>query len=301
MTLLERIKRIVKDPPPQYAFEVSSEGLAWAETERPAEVKLQSFPADAVYVNPVKPNFADPAVLAQALERCVPAPAKQNVRLAVLVLPDYCARVAVLDFDSFPQAPEEQQALVRFRLKRTVPFDIENALVACYQQERRNGAKRLDVVSVAISREIASQYTLPFHAARIQCGLITLSGLAALALDDANPDAATQWLQVKLAGRALTVCLMEGEALRMFRCVELDHASVEEMVEVLAPTLAFAEDELGERPARLRLCGFGSRDQDGEELGRQLNLPVERVNSPLGAPGASNAGLLGLLATTEVR
>ena len=37
-------------------------------------------------------------------------------REAALILPDYCARVAVLDFDSFPADPKEQLSLVRFRL-----------------------------------------------------------------------------------------------------------------------------------------------------------------------------------------
>jgi type IV pilus assembly protein PilM len=301
MTLLDRLKRLVKDPPPEFAFEVSSEGLAWAETASPSEMGVHEFQDEALRVNPVKPNFADASTLARALRECLPPPARPAVRLAVLVLPDYCARVSVLDFDSFPQLAEEQLALVRFRVKRTVPFDIEDAVVACYPQPRRSGAKGLDVVTVAISREIASQYTVPFHTAGFQCGLITLSGLAALALDDSNPDAAAQWLQVKLAGRALTVCLVDQGALRMFRCVELDHATVGEMVEVLAPTLAYAEDELGGRPSRLRLCGFGSREQDGDALGSELGLSVERLHSPFGAPGARNAGLLGLLGTTEVR
>ncbi len=298
MTLLERIKRILKDPPPEFAFEISSGGLAWAETENPSETKVFEFPDEVLRVNPVKPNFSDSAALVQALRTCLPPPAHPEVRLAVLVLPDYCARVSVLDFDSFPPLPEEQLSLVRFRMKRIVPFDIEDAVVACYPQPRKSGAKGLDVVTVAISREIASQYTVPFRTAGFQCGVITMSGLAALSLDDANPETAPHWLQVKLAGRALTVCLVDQGALRMFRCVELDHATVDEMVEVLAPTLAYAEDELGGRPARLRLCGFGGRDQDADALGAALDLPVERVNSPLGTPLASNAGLLGLLATT---
>jgi type IV pilus assembly protein PilM len=301
MTLLDRVRRIVKDPPPEFAFEVSSEGLTWAETARPSETNMHAFPQDVLRVNPVKANFSDASALAQALRRCVPPEPRPSVRLAVLVLPDYSSRVAVLDFDSFPPVVEEQLALVRFRMKRTVPFDIEDAVVACYPQARRSGAKGLDVVTVAISREIASQYTVPFHAAGFQCGLITLSGLAALSLDDSNPDTAAQWIQVKLAGRALTVCLVDQGALRMFRCVELDHATVSEMLEVLSPTLAYAEDELGGRPARLRLCGFGSREEDGDAMGSELGLPVERVRSPLGPLAAGNAGLLGLLATAEVR
>lgn len=298
MTLSERIKRLVKDPPPEFAFEISSKGLAWAETANPADTKVFEFQDEVLRVNPVTPNFSDSAVLSQALHTCLPPPVHQTVRLALLILPDYCARVSVLDFDSFPPLPEEQLALVRFRMKRIVPFDVEDAVVACYPQPRKNGATGLDVVVVAISREIASQYTLPFRSAGFQCGLITMSGLAALSLDDSNPDEAARWLQVKLAGRALTICLVDQGALRMFRCVELDHATVGEMVEVLAPTLAYAEDELGGRPARLRLCGFGGRDQDGEALGAELGLPVERVHSPLGAPGPGNAGLFGLLSTT---
>jgi type IV pilus assembly protein PilM len=301
MTMLAGIKRLVKDPGPEFAFEISSEGLAWVETAHPSEPGLHAFADGVLRVNPVKPNFSDASALAQALHESLPPPARPAVRLAVLVLPDYCARTTVLDFDSFPPLAEEQLALARFRVKRTVPFDIEDAVVACYPQPRSNGSKGLDVVTVAISREIASQYTVPFHNAGFQCGLITLSGLAALSLDDANPEASSQWIQVKLAGRALTVCLIDRGALRMFRCVELDHATVGEMVEVLAPTLAYAEDELGERPSRLRVCGFGGRDQDGDALGAALGLGVERVHSPLGTLGASNAGLLGLLATTEVR
>jgi len=300
MKLLDGIKRIVKDPPPEFAFEISSEGLAWAETAHPAETHVRQFEDGVLSVNPVKPNFSDPAALTQALQECLPPPPRPATRLAVLVLPDYCSRTTVLDFDSFPPAAEEQIALARFRIKRTVPFDIEDALIACYPQPRKNGAKGLDVITVAIGREIASQYTVPFRNAGFQCGLITLSGLASLSLDDAVPEAPPQWLQVKLAGRALTVCLVDHSALRMFRCVEVEQANVAEIVEVLAPTLAYAEDELGERPSLLRLCGFGDHGDLGDALGAELGIAVERVHSHLGALSTSNAGLLGMLATTEV-
>jgi type IV pilus assembly protein PilM len=300
MTLLQKLKRLAKDPPPQFAFEVSCEGLAWAETERPEEAVVVPWPDGALQINPVNPNFTDGGWLAQALSQSLPPAPKPHQRLAVLVLPDYCGRVAVLDFDSFPVLAEEQIALARFRIKRTVPFEIEDALVACYPQPRRSGSKKIDVVAVAISREIATQYLSPFRSAGFQCGLITISGLAALALDDACPDAPPQWIQVKRAGRVLSVCLVDRGTLRMFRCVELDHATVEEMIEVLAPTIAYAEDEFGARPARLRLCGFPAQDRDGDRLGAELDLPVERIRSPFGAPGAATAGLFGLLSTMEV-
>jgi type IV pilus assembly protein PilM len=217
------------------------------------------------------------------------------------VLPDYCARVAVLDFDSFPAVPEEQIALARFRIKRTVPFDIEGALIACQPQPRRDGGKAVDVVTVAISNEIAAQYLQPFRAAGFQCGVITVSGIAALALRDPVAEHPQRWLQVKRAGRVLTVCLLDRGDLRMFRSVELDHATVDEMMEVLAPTLAYAEDEFGGAPQLLRLCGFAAQDNSGETLAAELGLPVCRVSSPLAAAGEHNSGLLGMLADMEVR
>jgi len=300
MTLRQRIKRLTKDPPPKFAFEISGEGLAWAETAQPAGAAVVPAPEGVLQVNPVKPNFSDAGWLKQALNQAVPPPPKPHPRQAVLVLPDYCGRVSVLDFDSFPAAEEEQVALARFRVKRTVPFEIDEALVACYPQSRKNGSKKIDVVTVAISREISNEYLAPFRAAGFQCGLITISGLAALALDDTTPEAPQQWLQVKRAGRVLSVCLVDRGTLRLFRCVELDHASIDEMIEVLAPTMAYAEDEFGERPALLRLCGFPAQDRDGDILGGELKMPVERVHSPYGAPNTATAGLLGVLSTMEV-
>ena len=86
----------------------------------------------------------------------------------------------------------------------------------------------------------------------------------------------------------------------MFRCIELDHATVEEMVEVLAPTLAYGEDEFGGRPSLMRLCGFAAEDPTGDQLAAELGLTAERVQSPLGLPTEFNAGLHGLLASSEV-
>ena len=60
-----------------------------------------------------------------------------------MILPDYAARVSVLDFDSFPSTPEEQLSLVRFRVKKTIPFDIDSAAVSYYVQPApRQGARK---------------------------------------------------------------------------------------------------------------------------------------------------------------
>jgi type IV pilus assembly protein PilM len=298
MAFFKTVARLVKDPPAEFAFEVGELGLAWIETAVPQNVGFVQFPEGAVRVSPMKPNFTGANPLTAALRSVVPPLAKPRVRRAVVALPDYCARVAVLDFDTFPSVAEEQNALARFRLKRTVPFDVESALVACYPQPRRPGAKGIEVVTVAIGHDIATQYLAPFRAAGLQCGVVTLSALAALALDDTGARDAARWMLVKLAGLVLTVCLMERGSLRLFRCLELERADLEEIVEVLTPTLTFAQDEFGAAPQWLRLCGFGA--PEGEELGRALELGVERAHSPYAQLTQANAGALGLLTATEV-
>ena len=63
-----------------------------------------------------------------------------------MILPDYAARVTVLDFDAFPSVAEEQASLVRFRVKKTIPFDIDSAAVSYFpqtvagQKESRSGS-----------------------------------------------------------------------------------------------------------------------------------------------------------------
>ena len=97
-----------------------------------------------------------------------------------MILPDYCARVAVLDFDTFPSDLEEQQALVRFRLKKSVPFEVDTAVVS-YVEQPRSGAK-VEVLAAVMSSDIVVQYEAPFRAAGFHPGLVTTSSLAALNL-----------------------------------------------------------------------------------------------------------------------
>ena len=106
----------------------------------PQLAEFARFEPGVLLVSPVHDNIQQPQVL---LDHIQPWPrATDRKRRAAVILPDYCARVAVLDFDTFPTDPDEQQALVRFRLKKSVPFEVETAMVSYVQQPRiRHGGK----------------------------------------------------------------------------------------------------------------------------------------------------------------
>ncbi len=295
MRLLEQVKHWVMDPPPEYVFELSSDGLAWARTQEPARVEWIPLPAGAIEVGPISDNVKRPDELARAIKSVAP-PLPNRRRRAALLLPDYCARVAVLDFDTFPSDPVEQVQLAKFRIKRVVPFDIESAVVACHPSPRP-GEKKVDVTVAAVNLEIATHFEAPFRAAGYHCGFVTISALAALSLAGRSPG---PLIVAKRSGLALAVSLVKQNHLRMFRCVELQEMDGDAVFDILAPTFAFAEDEFGERPKLLALSGFGRLDEDvASRWGQDLNVPIELVRSRFGQPGPANAGIFGYLETLE--
>jgi len=192
----------------------------------------------------------------------------------------------LLDFDSFPTSPEEQLPLVRFRVKKTIPFDIDSAAVSYWAQpaSTRAGVKKVEVVAVTVAMEILARYEAVFRTANLYPGEVTTSGLAALGLYNAEGVVVI----AKLTGNVLTVMAVDDRQLKLFRCLTIEGGSAEEILAVLNPTFAYIEDELGQKPEKLVLCGF-AKPLEG------LNIDMEPLRSHLGTANAYNAGLLGYL------
>lgn len=301
MSWLHRLKSLVVDPPPELVFEVSPQGIAWSRTREP-RAEWAPLEPGVIDVSPLEDNIRRPEAFAAAVRAVAGNGEGRGRRRAALVLPDYCARVTVLDFDSFPAAAEEQQQLVRFRVKRVVPFDIDHAVVACWPQPRTDGTKRVDVVTAVVNMDVAAHYEAPFRAAGLHCGFVTLSALAALALaPEEDLGGANPRVFVKLSGGALAVSLIDGSSLRLYRCVQVGEHALEEATSVLATTLAYAEDELAARVQAMEVCGLGPGERGWMERWRgEFGLPVCGVRSRFGAPGPANAGLYGYLESLEV-
>jgi type IV pilus assembly protein PilM len=294
-----RLTSLLKDPPPEYLFELSEAGIAFARNGKRRHIGFLPLEPGVLAVSPLRDNIQQPDALAAQVRSLASDSSARKRRRAALVLPDYCGRVTVLDFDAFPSEPAEQLSLVRFRIRKTVPFDVESAVVQYYVQPR--DGKRLDVVVGVIAMEIVARYEAPFRAAGFQPGLVITSTLATLGMMP-RPDDARHGIRLlaKLTGRVLTVSVLEGAALKVIRCVELAEVSSPEINSILYPTMVYVEDELAARPAVLLLCGFevlGSQARAAWEA--ELGLPVELLQSRYGAPGQHRAGLLGLVESLE--
>lgn len=291
MSLLDSFISLLRDPPPAFAFELSEAGVACAAAHRPADIRFHSFEPGVISVSPARDNVQRPELLAAHVAALFPQTGQKKRRTAALVLPDHSARVQVLDFDSFPNNAEEQRSLIRFRVKKSVPFDVDSAAVSYHVQPAGGGGK-IDVVAAVMSLEIVARYEAAFRGAGYQPGMITTSSLAALNLVPPQGVA----VLAKLSGRILSVLVSSGSRLKLVRTVELDDVNSDDILAVLYPTMAYVEDELKARPDRLLLCGFGPQAHAWlAEWQDELGVPVEGLQSRTGAPGPFNAGLLGYL------
>lgn len=282
--LLEKFKALLQDPPPEFAFEISADGIAMSRTDGAGAVQFAALPAGTLKPNPIAENVVDPVAYAAAVIRLVTA-GLRGKRGAALILPDNSIRVAILDFDNVPDKDEEKRALIRFRLRKTLPFDVDTSMVSYTMI----GPKRV-LVAVA-PNEIVAQYEAPFRALGLHPGLVTVSSLAMLELTPLKTSAVI----AKLSAGVLTVTALQPNGILLIRSLDLDpHATdpLDEISDDLYPTLAYIEDNTGARPERLLIAGFGDESAAvATRLSVELELPVEAI--PEQYPGL--AGYLALL------
>lgn len=284
---------LLKDPPPTHVFELSERGIAFAEVAEPKQAGFTPFDGGVLQVTPVHDNVLQPGALEERIRISMSANGKSK-RRAALILPDYCTRVAVLDFDAFPESHEERLALLRFRMKKGVPFDVETAMVSYAIQPRKKdaGEGKVEVLAAIVSAEIVTRYEAPFRGLGFQPGIVTTSTLAALNLVDADENS----MFVKLSGRVISLIVLQGSAIKLARCIELDTDQPEEMDSILHPTVAYIEDELKAVLGRVWLCGFDDqRLALVQRFQTEWRAAVEPLRSQFGTPNANNAGLLGYL------
>jgi type IV pilus assembly protein PilM len=271
------------------AFEITENGVASARVGADG-VEFRPLKPGVLSVSPLRENVVDAGEFAETVRSLWASHGSRKRRDVALILPDYATRIAVLDFDEFPSDAKEQLSLVRFRLKRSVPFDVEEAAVGYWAQT--GASKKCDVLAVLAPFEIVARYEAPFRAAGMNPGLVTTSALAALEL---APEAGLSVL-AKLTGRVLTVVVREKSVVKLVRCLEVASQELEDIAAVLLPTFVYVEDNLGGAAESLFLCGFGAQlDAAQRRFQRELGVAVEPLRSPLGAPGENDAGLHGYM------
>jgi type IV pilus assembly protein PilM len=291
MSAFDSILGILRDPPPEFVFEVAADGIAVSRTRPPASIQHATLNPGVIAPSPVKENILDPVAFADAVRQLTPPSNSRRKRGATLILPDNCVRIAVLDFDALPEKEEERRPLINFRLRKSVPFDIDEAALSYFPQ-----AGKKVIVALAPS-EIVAHYETAFRSAGLHPGLVTVSSLAML---DLLPVTGSLVLAHHSPG-ALTVIAMSDSVVTIARTLEIggdDTDPLDEAVAAIYPTLAYIEDQNRARPEKLFIAGFGEQSESSSiRLSAELEIAVEAIRDPY--PGL--AGYLASVSPTPAR
>jgi type IV pilus assembly protein PilM len=280
------ILALLKDPPPEFAFEIAADGIAMSRTRPPASLQFAPLAPGIIAPSPVKENVLDAVAFTAAVKKLVPPPTGRGKRGCTLILPDNSVRITVLDFDRLPDKQEELRSLIQFRLRKSVPFDVDEAALSWHVQSPNK------IIAALAPAEIVAHYEAPFRAAGLHPGMVTVSSLAML---DLMPPTGSVVVARRSSG-VLTVLSLEGGIVTIARALELPESSPDPLEEIAAdvyPTLAYIEDQTGKRPERLTIAGFGADAESAAvRLAVELDIPVDAMDEPY-------PGLAGYLASLE--
>ncbi len=208
---------------PRFACEIVPGGVVAGRSPAPGEplsaVAKTALPERAV-VPGLKPgNLPDRvaviAALRRVLEQVGGRPNGRNAEVTVII-PDGAVRVLLLDFDALPAKLSEALPIVRFRLKKLVPFDADEAMVSF--QIMSTSRTLIRVLAVAVPRDVLSEYETAVREAGFEPGAVLPSTLSALAALNEGEGAA---LLVNAHPLGVTTAIVRAGIVLLHRAVEL--------------------------------------------------------------------------------
>jgi len=97
-----------------------------------------------------------------------------------MLLPDPVIRVFVQHFEEFPRSPQEALPMLRWKLKKSVPFGVDETVLSYMRQAPREGG--VDVLTAFARLRIVREYEELAESVGLRAGVILSSSLAAAAL-----------------------------------------------------------------------------------------------------------------------
>jgi type IV pilus assembly protein PilM len=274
-------------PHPLTACEIAGGYIAAARWGRAGagieSLAVEPLPPGAIKPSAVETNLSNPAEVRSAIEK-VFARVHAKTRDVALFLPDPVIRVFVLHFDAFPRAVQEALPLLRWRLKKSVPFETDETVVSFMRQPARE--EGVDIVTALARSRIVREYEQLLESVGVSPGVVMSSTLAALPLlNDRKPA-----LLARVAGKSMTAAIVRDGILCGYRCVDLPAEETEitpqALLDEIYPLAAYYQDSWHEGISMVGLAGLTGRIEEFREpLERELHCPVGGLLSAAASEG----------------
>ena len=246
-------------PHPPLAVEVATDRVAGARISRHGGLDgfaVEPLPPGSVVPSAVETNLVNLIAVKSAFESVCSRLRAKNEDIAILV-PDPVVRVFVQHFDEFPRSPQEAVPMLRWKLKKSVPFEVEETLISYMRQAPREGG--VDVVTALGRLRIVREYEALAENLGLSPGVVLSSSLAAVSLlSDRRPT-----MLARIAGQALTTAIVRDGVLCGYRCTELPVSGTlltpQMLLEEIYPVAAYYQDTWQEGIQGVRVAGLGAR------------------------------------------
>jgi type IV pilus assembly protein PilM len=242
-------------------------------------------------------NLRDGAAVRQAIESALGSVAGRS-RDVIAILPDTSVRVVLLDFETLPSKREEAEAVVRFRLKKSLPFDPADARVSYHAQSTGKGVR---AVAAVVLNSVLQEYESAFRDAGYNPGMVMPSMLAAIGAADAERPT----LVVKVDARTISIAILDQEQLLLSRTLENVRGVTitgDQLAEEVYPSVVFFQDTYNLNIERVYVAGLPEAGSAAPALKNQSGAVVEELvaTSQIGSttgtvPRWRMAGVVGAL------
>jgi len=259
----ELVRRVARwldaTPHPPLALEIAPNRVAGARWTRTGSVDgfaMEDLPAGALVPSAVESNITNPSAVKAAVTSVFGRLRAKDEAIA-LILPDPVIRVFLQHFDQFPRSPHEAFPMLRWKLKKSVPFEADETLISYMRQAPRESG--VDVVTALARLRIIREYESLAESAGLHPGVVLNSSLAAVALlEEEKPT-----LLARVSGASLTTAIVREGVLCGYRCTELpahgNDLTPEMLLEEIYPVAAYYQDTWREGIQSVRVAGLAGR------------------------------------------
>ena len=272
---------------PPVAVDIASDHVSAASIETRAGSPVvavhasEPLPPGALVPSLTAANVVNRAPVMTALERVLERMGRP--RRIGLVVPDLVAKVSLVRFEQVPARAADLDQLVRWQVRKTAPFPIEDAQVS-YEPGFKAADGQEFVVALA-RRSVIEEYEGLCSEAGSHAGVVDLAtfNVVNAALATMTAGELQDWLLVNVAADYASIAIMRGPHLIFFR----NRATADgegTLTDVVHQAAMYYEDRLqGAGFARVFLTG------DAQDLRRNLQ---DRLQKPVESVDASRAASL---------
>jgi type IV pilus assembly protein PilM len=238
---------------------------------------VEALPDGALVGSLAERNLVDVAAIRDITKDALRTAGARGFEISV-VIPDESSRITFVTAETLTGKAEDRDAFIRWKLKKSVPFDVDTAQMAYQVLGPHEGpeGKGFEVLVALSPRSIVQEYEDLFERLDLHAGYVVPSGVAVMNLHPGTAPGSRDedTLFVKIAPDSIATTIFQNQRPRFYRRV-----TDMPLYDAVYPTMMYYQDKLGGRVlSNATLCGYDrTLDRDMQDLENRLGVSVRSI------------------------